>query len=306
MHQAGSDGELALLLRPILSTMTTGNEPVVVGGLPRLPKDMVWPCQTDGIPTHFFAQIDLSRLTRNHNGRDTPEFPDKGTLYVFLPLGDQGFHTDYKAQVLYTEMQTSELPERTPPDRLNNVFEQDPAYVHPDGMTHNGTVLLRCNVDALPFFSPRISRQNSDLRLLRNEEDRKRGFEEFEAQFNLHRKNIATALRAARPINASASVDVRKKCSVTVLPYRYLEYEDNILRRRLDFNVELLDWRFVYEWAHFFYLRCVNRAHTEINRAETNWFNKWFIPCILRNLDGRKAELERLEYNPDGGSASFI
>ena len=296
--QTPLDGELALLMRPIPSTMATDDEPVIIGGLPRLPDDMDWPRQKDGTPTHFFAEFDLSRLKFHQNEHRTPDFPDEGTLFVFIPLGDRGFHTDYTAQVLYTAASTSDLPERRPPPDIYNVLEQDPSYMHSDGMTDDGTVILRRHVDVLPFFSPLSSFQNRELRQSGNEEERKRGFDAKMTQAAVHKKNIAKALQDARPLNALLDGHVSRTQSVQVLPASYARHLAESQSRRQNFDPEMLDWRFVYDWSHFFYARCLHRTRKEMRRAATNWFSKWFRSRILRRVDGHIAEFETIQYSP--------
>lgn len=293
--ETGFDGELAFVMRPITSTMATDEQAVVIGGLPRLPADMDWPRQADGTPTHFFAEIDLSRLPREHDAHRTPDFPEKGTLFVFLPLGDSGFHGNYGAQVLFTEASVATLPERNPPDDLHDVLLQDPSYMHEDGMTHDGTVVLRRHVDVLPFFSPLPAHPWSSLSSESSEEERKCLADERLKLWSHHRKNIADALRAARPISSPLGTYAAERQRASVLPYRFR-------RQAESFDIAALDWRFVYDWGSFFYRRCLKRSHKELRRAETTWLTKWLQPRALRRVERLRDDFETLAVGFDANA----
>lgn len=286
------DGELAFVMRPITNTMATDKQAVVIGGLPRLPADLDWPRQADGTPTHFFAEIDLSRLPREHQGHRTPDFPLMGTLFIFLPLGDSGFHGTYAAQVLYTEASVAKLPERNPPDDLQDVLVQDPCYMHEDGMTYDGTVVLRRNVEVVPFFSPLPTHPYPFHPWAGSEEEEKSILDDREKQWKLHLKNIAQALHAARPISSPLRDYLASRLHETALPYRFRRLQD-------DFDISLLDWRFVYDWAVAFYRRCLRRTHKELRKAETTWLTKWVQPRVLRRLERLRDDFESFVFDFD-------
>jgi len=56
-----------------------------LGGLPKAPRDTVWPRDSDGTPQHFIAQIDLASLKPEpQTGKRPPGLPPEGALLVFI------------------------------------------------------------------------------------------------------------------------------------------------------------------------------------------------------------------------------
>jgi len=98
-----------------------------IGGKPWLPDGLQWPCDGQGVPLHFLAQIDLSSLPPSQAAKPPvnvlPNHPGSGTLFIFLRVGiddDEIFAADEQVpcKVLYTESECTSAMTRTPPDDL--------------------------------------------------------------------------------------------------------------------------------------------------------------------------------------------
>lgn len=110
-----------------------GPTPFAFGGLPQLPEDMPWPraishLGDDRGSLHFFAQIDLSALSRSmeHAGHrfEMPDFPRTGTLFVFLPLDGESMYNEVDCVVRYHPGSVAHLPERMPPDDTPMIIDR--------------------------------------------------------------------------------------------------------------------------------------------------------------------------------------
>ncbi|MEM7060876.1 MAG: DUF1963 domain-containing protein [Pseudomonadota bacterium] len=254
---------LGLLLRPIPSNMVVAEEAVIIGGLPRLPDDLEWPHHDDGTAIHFLAQINLSRLPREHDGLRTPDFPQTGTLFVFLPL-DRIDHAI--VQVLHTARSVSVVPERDPPKDLPKIAT-DRRNVDPQGIIHDGKVLISRNVEVLPFASP----QEVSLAPLRDEwwdgtkEERDEILRAHEKARRKYWKNVTAAFRAARPLPPppkETTPDASERPQIVPGDFR----------RRLpdtegEVKFDTFEWQFVFDWAKFFYLHCLRLAKNEVFRV---------------------------------------
>ncbi len=71
------------------------------------------------VPCIFFAQFDLSGLPKHlhHNGRqfDMPTVPNTGTLFIFLPLTEDGLVANKPPVLLFHPGSTQTVPARRPP-----------------------------------------------------------------------------------------------------------------------------------------------------------------------------------------------
>lgn len=96
-------------------------------GAPQLPAGMDWPCMSEGYPLGFLMQVDCASLPRAAGAGtahlDLPQFPEKGTLFIFAYDYLDEMDTE-SFRVLYTAEDTSDLPERAPPEAL----QQRPEY----------------------------------------------------------------------------------------------------------------------------------------------------------------------------------
>src|SRR5215510_9742194 len=89
LARAGTEGPAerlpawALLLRSPYDTSRSVAS--WLGGVPRAPRDLDWPNDTDGTPLHFLAQIDLASLKPEpETGVRPPGLPEEGALLVFV------------------------------------------------------------------------------------------------------------------------------------------------------------------------------------------------------------------------------
>lgn len=111
------------------------------------------------------------------------------------------------------------------------------------------------------------------------------------------------ALRAARPLDMVLADDVTQSQSTAVFPYRYRRRDQKVVGPERYFDSEMLDWRFVFDWAKYFYRCCLRRTIKEMQRAETNWLSKWLIRLTSTRMKGALTELKRLQYNPGDATA---
>lgn len=99
-----------------------------LGGLPKMPEDISWPCQSTGATAtdgksalHFLAQIDCADLPSDHCGGLLPEI---GSLLFFANMF-QGFDEDLTShdfRVIYVEQVG---PERGPPNGIRPIHDPD-------------------------------------------------------------------------------------------------------------------------------------------------------------------------------------
>lgn len=118
--------------------------PFAFGGHPNLPDALDWPRNGER-PMHFIAQIDLAALPKTHAqaGREfaMPARPEKGTLFVFLPLDADCIYQGDVA-TLYWPDPVPDLPERTPPEDTAPLDEEG-HVVDQDGVAEGGQSLTR-------------------------------------------------------------------------------------------------------------------------------------------------------------------
>ena len=296
-----SEGQFALLLRPIPSTMAKAGDAVRFGGLPRLPDDMEWPCQDNGLPTHFLAEIDLARLPSSHDGHQAVKIPRKGTLFVFAPMGEDGFHGDQKAQVLYTAKSVKRLAERDPPQGLPNLLDHGAMYMDEDGTTHAGRVLVRRHLDVLPFLSPQRlpfwHEMDGDFRGV--EVDQDAIDTKADTAIREHETRLAAAFREARPL-----VGAKKPHAQLGTPKAIPKvFRERVATDETPSARAPIAWSFVYDWARFFYLNCLRLARAELFRAlqdaqtanadPTPWLDR-----LIKN-DGAFSVVDRIERSRD-------
>lgn len=87
-----------------------------VGGLPDLPAQAGWPCDREGCPLHFLAQVDLAELPP---GAEQPaDLPRQGTLLFFARMDETLDFEGDPVRVMFDPDSTgrpSEPPEHLPP-----------------------------------------------------------------------------------------------------------------------------------------------------------------------------------------------
>ncbi len=149
-----SPSRTGLLLKPLPDRVEPTNAAYRIGGAPNLPEGMNWPVQ-HGTPFHFFAQVDLALLHQScPAGTELPEMPTKGTLFIFLCL--EHWVDDPQPVILYTQEPLDGVPERAPPENLAHLLDNETALaglLHNDGVSEDGKLLRRQNVDILPYTS---------------------------------------------------------------------------------------------------------------------------------------------------------
>ncbi|KAA0913859.1 DUF1963 domain-containing protein [Aquicoccus porphyridii] len=143
-----------LILKPLPDRAEPFNTAYRIGGAPNLPEGLSWP-MPHGTPYHFFAQVDLALLRQNcPAGTELPDMPETGTLFIFLCL--EHWMDDPQPVILYTQEPLESVPERAPPENLAHLLDNDTALaglVHEEGVSEDGKLLRRQNVDVLPFTS---------------------------------------------------------------------------------------------------------------------------------------------------------
>lgn len=248
----GKTGDAALLVRPIPWSMATGTEPIRFGGKPRLPEGMTWPVGPRGIKEHFFAEIDLARLPRKTQcQRVAPDMPAAGTIFIFLPLGHDWLYGHEKATVLFTEQDVSDLPERAPPDDLPNMHDGDPPFLHADGTTDGGRLLVPQLAEAIPFpaqhaLNP-LHRQGADEAV-------------WERACKSNTKHVREAFRAARPMPPDPAVAEPEKPKPDWANAVRDRVPKAFRKFRFQFEGHHLDWEFIFDWAHTFQKACLEMA----------------------------------------------
>lgn len=116
--------ELAIGLR---RSRKPGNGLSKLGGLPNLDQAVEWPRHsTTGLPLHFLAQIDLSRIPETPlvAGSEGPAFPKSGLLHFFADLEEECIWDDSEnvhaaTRVIFTAVAGKS---RQPPDDLPEIF----------------------------------------------------------------------------------------------------------------------------------------------------------------------------------------
>ncbi len=106
-----------------------------LGGLPALPPKIAWPRHGEsGMPLHFLAQIDLSRLppTPLDGAAKTASFPNKGLLFFFADMVEEMLWNDNGGPLATTRVIFADGagPERSPPDDIPEILH---AYGQRDG-----------------------------------------------------------------------------------------------------------------------------------------------------------------------------
>ncbi|MEJ6403633.1 DUF1963 domain-containing protein [Yoonia sp. 2307UL14-13] len=113
------------IVRPAITLKTeslstdTDWSALVFGGAPNLSPEVNWPRGDDRVPLHFFAQFDLSDLPTTFRQKEhlfeMPTRPNGGTVFVFLPLTEDGLIAGKPPVFLFHAGDTRELPLRQPP-----------------------------------------------------------------------------------------------------------------------------------------------------------------------------------------------
>jgi hypothetical protein len=121
LRSAADPGKQSVVLRRQVPIRF--DEPVRswLGGLPQMPDDVPWPCNPDGDPLHFLAQIacaDLPNECWNRSG------PREGWLLLFFNIHCEEEFDDDDVSVL-RDVQVLHVvplgPEREPPEDMRNV-----------------------------------------------------------------------------------------------------------------------------------------------------------------------------------------
>lgn len=145
---------MGLLLKPLPDCAEPLNAAYRIGGAPNLPEGLDWPIR-HGTPYHFFAHVNLALLHQSCTaGTELPEMPKTGTLFIFLCL--EHWIDDPQPVILYTKEPLDGVPERAPPENLAHLLDNDIALaglLHEDGVSEDGKLLRRQNVDILPYNS---------------------------------------------------------------------------------------------------------------------------------------------------------
>jgi len=80
--------------------------------------------------------------------------PETGTMFIFLCL--EHWIDDPQPVILYTQEPLDSVPERAPPENLAHLLDNETALaglVHEGGVSEDGKLLRRQNVDVLPYTS---------------------------------------------------------------------------------------------------------------------------------------------------------
>ncbi|MEO1179142.1 MAG: DUF1963 domain-containing protein, partial [Pseudomonadota bacterium] len=107
----------AIVLKPLAPGETAVSASNAFCGLPHLPDGMDWPRTEQGTPLHFLMQLDCATIPRSHDDTPLPDFPDTGTLFVFLDAQSYELSGD-ALQVLYTDAGVHDVSPRDPPEDL--------------------------------------------------------------------------------------------------------------------------------------------------------------------------------------------
>ncbi|SMX45283.1 DUF1963 domain-containing protein [Actibacterium lipolyticum] len=239
----------ALAIRPLPSTALTGSEPYMLGGRPQLPAELEWPSDVARRPMHFFAQIDLVKMPRSltvgARSYDMPEMPERGTLFVFLPLWDDTIY-EAPARILFTQRDVASLPEVAPPDGTPNLTQNAFRHVDKEGVSPCGRELVRQYAQSLPFLS--IDAESPQLHAIqRGELDTKPELKDL--AHDLQEASLMKALNAARlrPLDEPADQPV---------PPKLLNLFPREILRRHKITQKHLDWQFIFNWSKEFLRRC--------------------------------------------------
>lgn len=281
-----TSGEAALLIRPIPSSLATGLEPIRFGGKPRLPEEMEWPDGPGETKQNFVAEIDLTRLPRTTpNGQTVPQLPDKGTVFIFLPLAHDWIYGHETASVLYTDQDVSDLPGRAPPEDLPDLHDGD-AHVHSDGTTDGGRLLVPQLAEAIPF--PALRALNP---LHRPEEDPAAWDHAYEA----NTKRLHEAFGSARPMPPDPAVPAPEKPKPDWANAIRDRVPNAFRKYRFEFEGHHLDWEFIFDWAHAFESACIEMTISYLEDMLEEGGESWRLTRHIRKLEGKwKAHCSRM------------
>lgn len=159
-EQVTFDEHMRLYCAPALMFLPSKTlEACRVGGLPQLPDHIEWPRFHCGdnitLPYHLYAQIDLGKLPR---GLDVdgehfafPDFPDRGTLFIFAALGGWAIF-EQETVVIYVPQTTDHLPHREPPEDTERLEGDNVEFLHKEAIDECRRYLKPMFYRPLPFM----------------------------------------------------------------------------------------------------------------------------------------------------------
>ena len=277
--------EAALLIRPLPGVMLTGDEPIAFGGKPQLPPYLDWPRENRGEPEHFFAQIDLDRLRCAAGQHAIPELPETGTIFVFLPLTNDGLYDSLAASVLYADEDVAGLPKRDPPEDLADLLEYKQSYIHPDGTTDGGQLLVRQWAEVIPFQSERAV---NPLAVNMAEAAGEIVSPWKDAQ-QRHEHGLANALAGARPFPPPPEHVDGMEDLTNRIPSQFT-------RRNWMFKPQHLDWEFIFDWAKEFYRLCYSLSVKHFREMQQAGNTQWMVPRFIRRYERKRKDLNKRLY----------
>ncbi|HVQ20048.1 MAG TPA: DUF1963 domain-containing protein, partial [Terrimicrobiaceae bacterium] len=116
----------ALMLRSPFETPRTVSS--WLGGTPHAPRDFDWPNDTDGMPLHFLAQIDLASLKPEpETGARPPGLPAEGALLVFV---GQSYACDVLDAHDMKRAVPLALPDSLEPIRKHGFFSEERSFTY--------------------------------------------------------------------------------------------------------------------------------------------------------------------------------
>lgn len=220
-----------------------------------------------------------------------PDFPQKGTLFVFFPLeGEAMFGVEF-AKVLYTEADVFCLPERGRPAGTSSPWEEinnDYDFLILERCEDGGRVLQRQFVEVLPYMSAR-----GENPLWRNmeREDPSRDLSQRDDAHVLFETSLERVL--SQDHSKSKLKERRNQRGDTYanrIPEDMLQY--------VQVSDDEITWAFIFDWAQHFYLYILSKLQDGLEEQLKDGDLHPDLPELISLFEGFYKQVEETPYTP--------
>ena len=258
---------------------------ILFGGAPRLPGHMEWPRGLEGQPLHFFCQIDLDALPRDHRqagkAHQMPDFPDTGTLFIFMSLDNDRMYGGDNIAVLFEASPLDDnLPERAPPDDTP-VMDDESHVADLERVTPCGTMLHRQYGSTVTYLSYRAENP-----LWRNMERAASPEEVYERDlaYAAQLKELGIEHPVELPIPMAAREPLYEDIPTSMQGF----FERGTFR---------WEWEYIFEWAKRVFAACHELGLREAMDILNNKGDSQALRKFMSKLGKRKSAAEASRFD---------